>query len=74
MQNSHIIDAHNNKRKWASFISNVTIPPLIAVLIFGSLTILCYADPICGGNVYTHALCSNCTSKHVAELENEGEC
>src|ERR1035437_7575308 len=35
MQNSRIIDAHNNKRKWASFISNVTIPPLIAVLMFG---------------------------------------
>jgi hypothetical protein len=28
-------DAHNNKRKWASFISNLTIPPLIAVLMFG---------------------------------------
>ena len=38
MQNSRIIDAHNNKRKWASFISNVTIPPLIAVLMFGLIT------------------------------------
>jgi membrane-associated phospholipid phosphatase len=28
-------DVHNNKRKWASFISNVTIPPLIAILMFG---------------------------------------
>ncbi len=35
MQNSRITDAHNNKRKWASFISNLTIPPLIAVLMFG---------------------------------------
>lgn len=34
MQNSRITDGHNNKRKWASFISNVTIPPLIAVLMF----------------------------------------
>ncbi len=35
MQNNRITDAHNDKRKWASFISNVTIPPLIAVLTFG---------------------------------------
>ncbi|MGZ4848711.1 MAG: hypothetical protein ACXV2E_04750 [Halobacteriota archaeon] len=35
MQNSRFTDAHSNKRRWASFISNVTTPPLVAVLMFG---------------------------------------
>jgi len=34
MQNRQVADGDSNKRKWASFISNVTIPPVIAVLLF----------------------------------------
>jgi membrane-associated phospholipid phosphatase len=34
MQNSRVTDGDSNKRKWASFISDMTIPPVIAVLMF----------------------------------------
>ncbi len=34
MQNSRVTDGDSNKRKWASFISDITIPPVIAVLMF----------------------------------------
>jgi membrane-associated phospholipid phosphatase len=34
MQNSRVTGGDNNKRKWASFISDVTIPPIIAVIMF----------------------------------------
>ena len=34
MQNSRVTDRDSNKRKWASFVSDMTIPPVIAVLMF----------------------------------------
>jgi len=34
MQNSRVTDGDSNKRRWASFISDMTIPPVIAVLMF----------------------------------------
>lgn len=34
MQNSRVTRRDSNKRKWASFISDLTIPPVIAVLMF----------------------------------------